>query len=64
MTWVVSFYAMPPVVLGDNRAPDTSMPDRMVWHNNNICEAGERIPYHRRISGEGGLTQCPTCARM
>ena len=40
------------------------MPDRMVWHNNNICQAGENIPSHCRISGEGGLTQCPNWARM
>jgi hypothetical protein len=44
MTWVMPFYAMPPVVLGDNSAPDTFTPDRMVWHNNNICQAGESIP--------------------
>jgi hypothetical protein len=64
MTWVVPFYAMPPVVHGESRAPDTFTPDRMVWHNNNICTAGESIPYHCRVSGEGGLEQCPACARM
>jgi hypothetical protein len=64
MTWVMPFYAMPPVVLGDNSAPDTFTPDRMVWHNNNICQAGESIPSHCRISGEGGLSQCPNCARI
>jgi hypothetical protein len=53
MAWVTPFYSM-----------STGMPASMVWHNNNICLTGESIPWEDRITGMGGLPQCPQCARM
>jgi hypothetical protein len=42
---------------------DVDSPDR-VWHNSNMCEIGNSIPWDDRISGKGGLPHCPACAGM
>ena len=39
--------------------------DARVYHDDNACPAGQRIPAVRREEGAGkDLKQCPTCADL
>jgi hypothetical protein len=39
--------------------------DERVYHDNNACPVGQRIPAVRREDGAGkDLRQCPTCAEL
>jgi hypothetical protein len=39
--------------------------DARVYHDDNACPVGQRIPAVRREEGLGkDLTQCPTCAEL
>ena len=39
--------------------------DERVYHDNNACPVGQRIPAVRRTDGAGkDLRQCPTCAEL
>jgi hypothetical protein len=39
--------------------------DERVYHDNDLCPAGQRIPVGRREDGTGkDLKQCPTCAAL
>jgi hypothetical protein len=58
MTWVDPYYSF-----SVQQQHDQQRPDR-VWHNNNICNVAESIPWEDRVSGTGGFPQCPWCAHM
>jgi hypothetical protein len=39
--------------------------DERVYHDNDVCSIGQRIPAVRREEGAGkDLKQCPTCAEL
>ena len=39
--------------------------DERVYHDNDVCPVGQRIPAVRREDGAGkDLKQCPTCAAL
>ena len=38
--------------------------DKRVHHNNSTCPAGQDIPPHERIPGNGGYRQCDDCDRQ